>query len=260
MGGGNIKQTSSYRLTNDTEKNTWNGKANASHSHTKSQITDFPSSLKNPNSLNINYNGTAVCSYDGSSTVNIDITPGVIGAVATRQLTPVHIVGIELDDGGAYIYADNSNIMFRYKTSSTADFSYANVANMASNIGTLNAQVAALETKIENSKVKSVTVTDSAVASESLNSAMQFGHYKYHAALKGTNILNKINELVNQGHTVLGGFLSKGPLNDTNNAANSANTNCIIASFSTYYSCPYQFSVYSDGYQTVRVEVTILYI
>lgn len=206
--------------------------------------------------MNINYNDTLACSYDGSSTININITPGVIGAVATRQLTPVHIVGIELDDGGAYIYADNSNIMFRYRTTSTADYSYANVANMASNIGTLNAQVAALE----NAKVKSTVVSDSAVATGVLSSAMKFGHYTNYAVLEGGNTVAAINKLVNEGHTILGGFLSKGPLNDSNNANNTPAPDCMIASQSMYFNCPYKFYVYSNAYQTVRVEVTILYI
>ena len=51
-GGGNIKQTSSYRLTNDTEKNTWNGKANASHSHTLESIK-FNSSSNSATLANI---------------------------------------------------------------------------------------------------------------------------------------------------------------------------------------------------------------
>ena len=46
------------------------GKADKSHTHTKSEITDFPTSLKNPNALIINGQ-----TYDGSSAV--DATPFV---------------------------------------------------------------------------------------------------------------------------------------------------------------------------------------
>ena len=44
------------------------GKADTGHTHTKAQITDFPSSLKNPNALTINGK-----TYDGSSVVNAGV-------------------------------------------------------------------------------------------------------------------------------------------------------------------------------------------
>lgn len=44
------------------------GKAAASHTHTKSEITDFPTSLKNPNALTVNGK-----TYDGSSAVNAGV-------------------------------------------------------------------------------------------------------------------------------------------------------------------------------------------
>lgn len=53
------------------------------HTHTKSQISDFPSSLKNPNALTISLNGTSEGAYDGSSAKTINITPASIGASAT---------------------------------------------------------------------------------------------------------------------------------------------------------------------------------
>lgn len=45
--------------------------ATASHSHTKSQITDFPSSLKNPNA--ITFTGAVSGTYDGSTAKTVDI-------------------------------------------------------------------------------------------------------------------------------------------------------------------------------------------
>ena len=44
------------------------GKADTGHTHTKSQITDFPTSLKNPNALTVNGK-----TYDGSSAVNAGV-------------------------------------------------------------------------------------------------------------------------------------------------------------------------------------------
>lgn len=43
--GASLKQDASNRLVTDKEKTIWNNKANNSHTHTKSDIKDFPSSL-----------------------------------------------------------------------------------------------------------------------------------------------------------------------------------------------------------------------
>lgn len=53
----------------------------SSHSHTKSQITDFPSALKNPNALTISLNGTSQGAYDGSAAKSINITAAGVGAL-----------------------------------------------------------------------------------------------------------------------------------------------------------------------------------
>lgn len=53
--------------------------AQASHNHTKSQITDFPSSLKNPTALTIQGNGTALATYDGSAAKTVNITKSSVG-------------------------------------------------------------------------------------------------------------------------------------------------------------------------------------
>ncbi|MDY5727400.1 MAG: hypothetical protein SPK49_02135, partial [Erysipelotrichaceae bacterium] len=53
--------------------------AAASHTHTKNQITDFPSSLKNPTSLTIKGNGSPMAVYDGSEAKIVNITKSSIG-------------------------------------------------------------------------------------------------------------------------------------------------------------------------------------
>lgn len=55
------------------------GKAPKDHTHTKSQITDFPASLKNPTALTIQTNGTTATTYDGSAAKTVNITKGNIG-------------------------------------------------------------------------------------------------------------------------------------------------------------------------------------
>lgn len=66
----------------------------SSHSHTKSQITDFPAAIKNPNSIKIQLNGgttegTNQFIYDGSAAKTINITPSIIGASAFSHTHPI---------------------------------------------------------------------------------------------------------------------------------------------------------------------------
>lgn len=61
------------------------GKSDTSHKHTKSQITDFPTALKNPNALTVQFNGTTNQTYDGSVAKTVNITPANIGAAASSH-------------------------------------------------------------------------------------------------------------------------------------------------------------------------------
>lgn len=86
VGLANVDNTSDLNKPISTATQTaLDGKANSSHTHTKSQITDMPTSLKNPNALTINLNGTSQGDYDGSSAKSINITPSSIGASATSH-------------------------------------------------------------------------------------------------------------------------------------------------------------------------------
>ena len=53
----------------------------ATHTHTKSQISDFPTSLKNPSALSLVVNGTTT-SYDGSAAKSVTINESTLGIVA----------------------------------------------------------------------------------------------------------------------------------------------------------------------------------
>lgn len=61
-----------------------NGKAATSHTHTKSQITDFPTALKNPTALT--FTGAVSATYDGSAakTINIPTTSSVPNSLAIK--------------------------------------------------------------------------------------------------------------------------------------------------------------------------------
>ena len=54
--------------------------APSSHKHKKADISDFPTSMKNPNALEINMNGQNPVSYDGAAAKSINITASGIGA------------------------------------------------------------------------------------------------------------------------------------------------------------------------------------
>lgn len=128
------------------------GAATEAHTHTKSQITNFPASLKNPTSLSIQLNSGTATTYDGSATKSINITPSSIGAAASshthtaaqisglptwNSLKPstTSFDGINLDNSGAYIYGqDNSgNIYFRYKEKPVeTNYHYTDIASIAS--------------------------------------------------------------------------------------------------------------------------------
>ena len=103
---------------------TWSditGKPNSftpsSHNHTKANITDFPTSMKNPYALSIQLNSGTAYTYDGAATKNINITPASIGAAdSSHTHTKANItdfpasmknpyaLSIQLNSGTAYTY------------------------------------------------------------------------------------------------------------------------------------------------------------
>ena len=86
----------------------------SSHTHTKGQITDFPTSLKNPTAITIQANGTSLGSYDGSSAKTFNITASNVGASASNH---THTAGAV----GAYTKAEVDN-----KLSGKANSSHGN--------------------------------------------------------------------------------------------------------------------------------------
>ena len=70
-----------------------NGKADKIHTHTKSQITDFPTSLKNPNALTINGQ-----TYDGSTAVEAGVQTvanGGTGVTTQAEINRAFIGNLE---------------------------------------------------------------------------------------------------------------------------------------------------------------------
>lgn len=60
------------------------------HTHTKADITDFPTSMKNPNALNISVNGT-VTSYNGETEKTITINESALGinSISTSEIDTI---------------------------------------------------------------------------------------------------------------------------------------------------------------------------
>lgn len=104
---------------------TWQPKgsyAAASHTHTKSQITDFPSSLKNPTSLTVQGNGTTLATYDGSAAKTVNITKSSVGlgnvdntadsaktVAKANQLTTARTVSGGIDIPLSFTYNGSAN-------------------------------------------------------------------------------------------------------------------------------------------------------
>ena len=86
IGLSNVDNTSDLNKPISTAtQNALNGKANTSHTHTKSQITDMPTTMKNPNALTVQFNGTTNKTYDGGSAQTVNITPSAIGAATNNH-------------------------------------------------------------------------------------------------------------------------------------------------------------------------------
>lgn len=59
--------------------------APSSHKHKKADISDFPTSMKNPNAFEIKMNGQNPVSYDGAAAKSINITASGIGAYTKTE-------------------------------------------------------------------------------------------------------------------------------------------------------------------------------
>lgn len=62
------------------------GAAPKSHTHSKSDITDFPTAMKNPSALTVQMNGKTAAEYDGGTAKTVNITPSGIGAATAADI------------------------------------------------------------------------------------------------------------------------------------------------------------------------------
>ncbi len=86
-----------------------------------------------------------------------------------------------------------------------------------------------------------------------------FGSFKYFGGVNGEPIIQKVDELRNNNHTILGGFIARGGFNDEGYAGNMVNMAAITVQYSYYYNVPYEIMFFSDAYQTIHYDIVILY-
>ena len=103
------------------------GKADTGHTHTKSQITDFPTSLKNPNALTVNGK-----TYDGSSAVNAGVQTvanGGTGVTTQAEINKAFIGNLDIGtddvtDGTEFVSSWASNNGFAETTDGALNTPY----------------------------------------------------------------------------------------------------------------------------------------
>lgn len=109
---------------------------------------------------------------------------------------------------------------------------------------------------IEKNKVKSIVIEFEGTTTN--ESKAFFPKYTYWGYIGGKT--TEIDNLIAQGHTILGGFICGGPHNDASMAGNGSDNIGVIVGSATYDNVPYSFYVFSQAYQTIRIKVCVLYI
>ena len=101
-----------------------NGKADKNHTHIKSDITDFPTSLKNPNALTINGK-----TYDGSTAVDAGVQTvanGGTGVTTQAEINKAFIANLDVGDSDV---TDSTELVSSY----ASDNGFAETAEGALN-------------------------------------------------------------------------------------------------------------------------------
>lgn len=117
-------------------------KANTSHKHNKTEITDFPTSLKNPNALTISLNGTSQGAYDGSSAKSINVTASNVGTYTKSEIdnkiSGTVVDNLTTNDGTKALSARQGKILNEGKAdkSHTHDDRYYTESEMNSKLNT----------------------------------------------------------------------------------------------------------------------------
>lgn len=177
-------------------------------------------------------------------TGNVNLTPDNIGALAKTAVVSNNTTteaGYALDARQANPNVDGS---------------------LAKQISTLNSGLKKYYTQtevnniIEKNKTKSIVIEFVGVTIN--ESKAFFPKYTYWGYVGGKT--TEIDNLIAQGHTILGGFICGGPHNDASISGNGSDNIGVIVGSATYYNVPYSFYVFSQAHQTIRIKVCVLYI
>lgn len=122
------------------------GKAPTSHTHSKTQITDFPTSLKNPNALTISLNGTSQGAYDGSAAKSINITAASVGASASNH---THSNYVTIDTAQTISGAKTFSNVVTISNTTAATAPTTGALKVAGGVG-VNGRVSAKEVMVGN--------------------------------------------------------------------------------------------------------------
>ena len=137
--------------------------------------------------------------------------------------------------------------------SGTTPLSAENMNHMEEGIAAANEGVDKLNTE----KIKVVAVQDSCIT-DTNNSGMQA--YPYRGTIWGNTIIAKVDDLIRQGHAILGGTLVAGPFQDAEVSQGYGSGHGLILQTGRYNNVPARFTINSTGYQTMTVIVAIFYI
>ena len=124
--------------------------AAASHKHTKSQITDFPTSMKNPNAITISLNGVSQGAYDGSAAKSINITPASIGAqVAGSYAAASHTHGWDAISGKPSTFTPSGHNQASNTITAMTGYAKATAVAAISATDSLNVAIGKLEKALD---------------------------------------------------------------------------------------------------------------
>lgn len=187
-----------------------------------------------------------------------DLSSLLIGVYSTN---PNNLPSVGIPDGyspyGALIAANDIYTPYIYNDV------FGNLASYNTNQGgwVKYYSQASVDTLINNSKVKRIDIDDAVVTSNTIGKTSPFygSGYTHYGCTAGNSRAN-IDTLISQGHTVLGGFISRGACNDSEFVNNVASLSGMVVDYNTYAGCPYQVVFVSNGYQTMHCKITILYI
>ena len=216
---------------------------------------------------------------------NVELTAENVGAVATGGDTAENTTAFtssDVADGSASAWTSVSklssgekhssilkkvsqmfkNVRYLYKMLGTTDISKIGNGTCTGAISSLNSSLKKYYTQtevdniIEKNKVKSIVIEFEGITTN--ESKAFFPKYTYWGYVGGKT--TEIDNLIAQGHTILGGFICGGPHNDASMAGNGSDNIGVIVGSATYYNVPYSFYVFSQAYQTIRIKVCVLYI